>query len=52
MFIRMTGTEGVRPELAIEAAVEAAGPWVELPFRYKPSDPRRSLRAHDLDSRA
>ena len=43
MFIRMTGTNGVRPELAIEAAVDAAGPWMELPFRYKPTDATRSL---------
>ncbi len=37
MFIRMTGTEGVRPELEIEAAHDMRGPWIELPFRYKPT---------------
>ena len=44
MFIRMTGTEGVRPEIAIEAAHHTNGPWIELPFRYKPTDPGRALR--------
>jgi hypothetical protein len=44
MFIRMTGTEGVRPEIAIEAAHQTNGPWIELPFRYKPTDPGRALR--------
>eukprot|EP01043_Picozoa_sp_COSAG02_P016068 COSAG02_NODE_700_length_18341_cov_52.629043_9_plen_676_part_00 len=40
MFIRMTGTEGIRPELEIEAAHHTTGPWIELPFRYKPSEGR------------
>ena len=43
MFIRMTGTDGSRPEVTIEAAARSAGPWTELPFRYKPTDPLRSL---------
>ena len=40
MFIKMTGVDGSRPEVVIEAAVAAASgqplQWCELPFRFKP----------------
>ncbi|XP_037507722.1 lipase maturation factor 2 [Rhipicephalus sanguineus] len=37
LFRRMTGVGG-RPELVLEGSDDANGPWVELPFLYKPGD--------------
>ena len=50
MFIRMHGTDGIRPELALETASHRSGPWTELAFRYKPSgrsSPLRWLAPHN-----
>ncbi|KAL1487240.1 hypothetical protein MTO96_031039, partial [Rhipicephalus appendiculatus] len=40
LFRRMTGVGG-RPELVLEGSDDATGPWVELPFLYKPGDVHR-----------
>lgn len=37
LFRRMTGVGG-RPELVLEGSDDPNGPWVELPFLYKPGD--------------
>uniref|UniRef100_A0A023GGY2 Lipase maturation factor n=1 Tax=Amblyomma triste TaxID=251400 RepID=A0A023GGY2_AMBTT len=41
LFRRMTGVGG-RPELVLEGSDDPNGPWVELPFLYKPGDVNRS----------
>lgn len=40
LFRSMTGVGG-RPELVLEGSDDPNGPWVELPFLYKPGDVNR-----------
>lgn len=35
LFRSMTGVGG-RPEVILEGAAQLEGPWVEIPFKYKP----------------
>lgn len=37
LFRRMTGVDG-RPELVLEGSNDPNGPWLELPFLYKPGN--------------
>lgn len=40
LFRSMTGVGG-RPELVLEGASELHGPWMEIPFKYKPGSVER-----------
>lgn len=35
LFRSMTGVDG-RPEIVLEGASKSDGPWIEIPFKYKP----------------
>lgn len=43
LFAIMTGVNGVRPALAIEAAHSMEGPWVYVPLLYQVNDPNNAF---------